>query len=113
MHVRLLVIQVHRLCDRVRRFPHFMRSVSLGLLSREILFRRRRSGCWMAPRLVLLIHVYSMSSRHRGMVCAVLRYFDGALVRRDLFHVQVGIGTVLVGVARLFLIPDVAMCPFP
>ena len=47
------------------------------------------------------------------MVCAVLGYFDGALVRRDLFHVRVGIGTVLVGVARLCPIPDVTMCPFP
>ena len=113
MHVRLLVIQVHRLCGRVRRFPHFLRSVSLGLLSREILFRRRRSGCWMVPRLVLLSDVCSTSSRHRGMVCAVLGYFDGALVRRVLFHVRVGIGTVLVGVARLCPILGVTMCPFP
>ena len=113
MHVRLLVIQVHRLCGRVRQFQHFLRSVSLGLLSREILFRRRRSGCWMAPRLVLLSRVYRTSSRCRGMVCAALGYFDGELVRRVLFHVRVGIGTVLVRVARLCPIPGVSMFPFP
>ena len=113
MHVRLLVIQVRRLCGRVRQFPRFLRSVSLGLLSREIFFHRRRSGCWMAPRLVLLSHVYSTSPRHCGMVCAVLKYFDDALVRRGLFHVRVGIGTVLVRVARLCPIPSVPMFPFP
>jgi hypothetical protein len=47
------------------------------------------------------------------MVCAVLKYFDDVLVRRGLFHVRLGIGTVLVGVARLCLIPGGTMCSFP